>query len=327
MKKNSFIVSDESKNCYGMVVKTDGINLEAFRKNPVMLYMHERKTVVGRWENLRVEDSKLLADAVFDDTTELGKNVKAQVEKGFLRSASIGIEIVNEQEINGVRTVTESILTEISIVDIPGNKNAVKLRYSGGNAYLRLEAPRKIKSLRNELISLLQLDTKATDEDIINHIQELLNHPDQATTDVENAISNGLINAEERYNFISLARVSPSVFNRFIDGEKKKNETSIEHALNKAFKDGRLKYTQQKDVYRKIGLKMGLGVLSELLDTVAIVKPSDILKMARGTTSSNQKENEIPTDPVEKLRYYRKYKPEYLKEHPEVYEQLLKALK
>ena len=66
MSKNSFIVSDETKNCFGMIVKTDGINTESFIKNPVMLYMHERKTVVGRWENLRKDGSKLIADAVFD---------------------------------------------------------------------------------------------------------------------------------------------------------------------------------------------------------------------------------------------------------------------
>ena len=138
MSKNSFIVSDETKNCFGMIVKTDGINTESFIKNPVMLYMHERKTVVGRWENLRKDGSKLIADAVFDDTTELGKSVKAQVEKGFLRSASIGIEIIDEQEINGVRTVTKSILSEISIVDIPANENALKLCNLGGNKYLTL---------------------------------------------------------------------------------------------------------------------------------------------------------------------------------------------
>lgn len=191
MSKNSFIVSDETKNCFGMIVKTDGINTESFIKNPVMLYMHERKTVVGRWENLRKDGSKLIADAVFDDTTELGKSVKAQVEKGFLRSASIGIEIIDEQEINGVRTVTKSILSEISIVDIPANKNALKLCNLGGNKYLKLEVPRKIKSLHDELISLLQLDKKATDEEIINIIQDLLSLPDKATNEVENAISNG----------------------------------------------------------------------------------------------------------------------------------------
>lgn len=326
MKKNSFIVSDETKNSFGMVIKTDGIDIEAFIKNPVMLYMHERKCVVGRWENLRKEGTKLIADAVFDDTTELGKSVKTQVEKGFLRSASIGIQIIEEQDINGVRTVTKSILNEISIVDIPSNKNALKLCNIGGNRYLRLQLPQKIKSLRKELISMLELDESATDEDIINAIQELLNIPDKATTDVENAIMNGFINEEDRYNFINMARLSPSIFARYISGEKKKNEKTVNEAVNRAFNEGRIRYTQQKEIYRKIGLKMGFSVLSELINTANIVKPTDIIKLSRKTTTGNE-EKIIPDDPFERLMYYRKYNPEYLKEHPEEFEQLLKAIK
>ena len=48
MEKNTFVISDESVNSYGYIVKTDGIDITAFERNPVMLYMHERKTVVGR---------------------------------------------------------------------------------------------------------------------------------------------------------------------------------------------------------------------------------------------------------------------------------------
>ena len=326
MSKNSFIVSDETKNCFGMVVKTDGINTESFIKNPVMLYMHERKTVVGRWENLRKDGSKLIADAVFDDTTELGKSVKAQVEKGFLRSASIGIEIIDEQEINGVRTVTKSILSEISIVDIPANKNALKLCNLGGNKYLKLEVPRKIKSLHDELISLLQLDKKATDEEIINIIQDLLNLPDKATNEVENAISNGLISSEDRYNFITMARLSPTVFSSYITSEKRKNEKAINQAINQAFTEGKIRTIQQKEIYRKIGFKMGLDVISELINSISIVKPSDIIKLANNTHSKYEKEK-IPTNPSERLMYYRKYNPEYLKENPEEFDKLLKSLK
>ena len=127
MEKNTFVISDERVNSYGYIVKTDGIDTTAFERNPVMLYMHERKTVVGRSENIRKEGNKLLADAVFDESTELGKTVKAQVENGFLRSASIGVDIVENTIINGVTTVTKSSLFEVSIVDIPDNKNALKL--------------------------------------------------------------------------------------------------------------------------------------------------------------------------------------------------------
>lgn len=107
MDKTTFVVSDESVNSYGFVIRTAGIDTARFERNPVMLYMHERKTVVGRWENIRKDGKKLLANAVFDDTTELGSTVKAQVEKGFLRSASIGVDILESKREGDVEVVTK----------------------------------------------------------------------------------------------------------------------------------------------------------------------------------------------------------------------------
>ena len=47
MNKVTFVISDESVNSYGKVILTDGIDISQFERNPVMLYMHERATVVG----------------------------------------------------------------------------------------------------------------------------------------------------------------------------------------------------------------------------------------------------------------------------------------
>ena len=91
-----FVLSDNSVNRYGSRVITTGINLEAFKKNPVMLWGHRRysegqKTnIIGKWENIRVENDQLIATAVFDEGSELGKEVKRQVEGGFVKAVSIG---------------------------------------------------------------------------------------------------------------------------------------------------------------------------------------------------------------------------------------------
>ena len=90
-----------------------------------MLYMHERPTIIGMWKNLRKEDGKLYADAVFDTESEKGGEVARQVEKGFLRGASIGITYQKEYLKNGV--LEKCRLFEISIVDIGSNPNALKL--------------------------------------------------------------------------------------------------------------------------------------------------------------------------------------------------------
>ena len=124
-KVHTFLVSDESDNSHGFKVLTEGIDITQFEKNPIMLYMHERPTIIGMWKNLRKEDGKLYADAVFDTESEKGGEVARQVEKGFLRGASIGITYQKEDLKNGV--LEKCRLFEISIVDIGSNPNALKL--------------------------------------------------------------------------------------------------------------------------------------------------------------------------------------------------------
>ena len=115
-KVHTFLVSDESDNSHGFKVLTEGIDITQFEKNPIMLYMHERPTIIGMWKNLRKEDGKLYADAVFDTESEKGGEVARQVEKGFLRGASIGITYQKEDLKNGV--LEKCRLFEISIVDM-----------------------------------------------------------------------------------------------------------------------------------------------------------------------------------------------------------------
>ncbi|EKB60953.1 HK97 family phage prohead protease [Bergeyella zoohelcum] len=125
MEKQTFLVSDESENSHGFKVLTEGIDTTQFEKNPIMLYMHERPTIIGAWENLKKEDGKLYADAIFDTESEKGKEIARQVEQGFLRGASIGITYQKEDLKNGV--LEKCKLFEISIVDIGSNPNALKL--------------------------------------------------------------------------------------------------------------------------------------------------------------------------------------------------------
>jgi len=121
----TFLVSDETKNSLGFTVLTEGIDISNFVKNPIMLYMHERPDVIGRWENLRIEDGKLYADAVFNEDDPKGKDISDKVKSNFLKAASIGITYSESDLVNGV--LNKCVLLKISIVDIGSNPNALKL--------------------------------------------------------------------------------------------------------------------------------------------------------------------------------------------------------
>lgn len=355
-KPITFVLSDESVNNYGFVVLTEGIDTSAFERNPVMLYMHNRDgNVIGRWENIRKVDKRLLGDAVFDDSTELAATVKKQVEKGFLRSVSIGIEQIATEELNGVQTVTKCRLIEASIVDIPSNENAVKLfRRTGGYVYnlKELETDNTPEDLKTALIALLGLEKDADDKDIIEAVKMAIEGKETPEEAVDAAIMGGYIDAAQRGTFIALARGNRSAFRDFVIGQKKAQAPEITRLINEAVSKRKLLGCETA-IYERLGAKIGAKALGELLFTLRpMPKPMELIKGGAAYSDRSQwtlddyrkfAPQELERDPelyarlvrAEKgeeiaphsLEWYRRNNPEYLREHPEVYRELLEQEK
>lgn len=355
-KPITFVLSDESVNSYGFVVLTEGIDTSAFERNPVMLYMHNRDgNVIGRWENIRKDGKRLLGDAVFDDSTELAATVKKQVEKGFLRSVSIGIEQIATEELNGVQTVTKCRLIEVSIVDIPSNENAVKLfRRTGGYVYnlKELETDPAPEDLKTALIALLGLEESADDKDIIEAVKAALDGKETPEEAVDEAIMRGYIDGTQRGTFVALARGNRSAFRDFINGQKKAQVPEITRLINEAVSKRKLLGCETA-IFERLGTKIGAKALGELLFILRpMPKPMELIKGGAAYSDRSQwtlddyrkfAPQELERDPelyarlvrAEKgegiaphsLEWYRRNNPEYLREHPEVYRELLEQEK
>lgn len=355
-KPITFVLSDESVNSYGFVVLTEGIDTTAFERNPVMLYMHNRDgNVIGRWENIRKDGKRLLGDAVFDDSTELAATVKKQVEKGFLRSVSIGIEQIATEELNGVQTVTKCRLIEVSIVDIPSNENAVKLfRRTGGYVYnlKELESDNTPEDLKTALIALLGLEKDADDKDIIEAVKMAVDGKETPEEAVDAAIMGGYIDAAQRGTFIALARGNRSAFRDFVIGQKKAQAPEITRLINEAVSKRKLLGCETA-IFERLGAKIGAKAFGELLFTLRpMPKPMELIKGGAAYSDRSQwtlddyrkfAPQELERDPelyarlvrAEKgeeiaphsLEWYRRNNPEYLREHPEVYCELLEQEK
>lgn len=129
----TFVLNDESiTNSYGFRIMNEGIDLERFKANPVMLSDHWNSTnnVIGRWENIRVEGSQLLADAVFDLNDEDAVKISSKVDGGFLKGCSMGItfsHLFMEERPDGSYWLLKAELFEVSIVAVPSNANSIKL--------------------------------------------------------------------------------------------------------------------------------------------------------------------------------------------------------
>jgi HK97 family phage prohead protease len=129
----TFVLSDgNTVNSYGFRVRTEGISLARFRNNPVMLDEHWNSTrsVLGRWENVRVEGTELKADTLFDDADADTAKVKGKVDRGFIKGASVGLTFSREDmklQPDGSYLLMKCELLEASIVAVPSNANAIRL--------------------------------------------------------------------------------------------------------------------------------------------------------------------------------------------------------
>lgn len=201
MKQPTFVLHDETVNTYGFRMLTSGANLEEFRKNPVILLNHKDwELPIGRWENIRIEGTQILADALFDEKDDVAVKIAGKVEGGFLRMASMGAwppeEVSDAEELKlpgqTLPTVTRWTAREASIVTIGANHNALVLfdRQTGKPLDLtdastvirlmdRLNHSKNDSNMDNTLKEILKLQDSAQDAEVIGAVKQLIENHDR----------------------------------------------------------------------------------------------------------------------------------------------------
>jgi hypothetical protein len=187
-----YVLSDSSVNEYGFRLLTTGYQLEDFRKNPIGYYMHRREDgIVLKWEDLQVTDDTIVGTPVINLSNGRGEQTCAEAENGFLNAASVGHIVVLEYSMDKEMmlpgqtgpTITKWYNKECSLVDIPGNCNALTRLYDAQEnelnlADLNIVTP-ILKSLLpnviNDLRGALELSADADGQTIILKVQELVN--------------------------------------------------------------------------------------------------------------------------------------------------------
>ena len=284
-KVHTFLVSDESDNSHGFKVLTEGIDITQFEKNPIMLYMHERPTIIGMWKNLRKEDGKLYADAVFDTESEKGGEVARQVEKGFLRGASIGITYQKEYLKNGV--LEKCRLFEISIVDIGSNPNALKLY----NDTETVELYFKDIIAQNIIAEKLNLDDRSY-TNIIQHVELL------------------------REGFIKLLDWQKEV----IEDREIETEALIDIAVKRKAIPEHLR-DLQKQAFANNYYEAKKNLITAVFGTYPIKTFSPIKEIEDARREAANKSGKSKTDWG--LEEYRKFAPDELEKDPQLYQRLV----
>ena len=154
---NRVRLTNDSLNSYGTRVLTDGLDIEQYNRNPVLLWMHYRGQVIGTVTDLMREHGEITGLLNFDEASELSQRCKKQWEFGSLRMVSVGIDILEWSDdpnlaVEGqtMATITKSKLTEVSVVDIGANDDAIRLNYQGQQLNLSAGGACPLPSLYNQ---------------------------------------------------------------------------------------------------------------------------------------------------------------------------------
>ncbi|MGL4518444.1 MAG: HK97 family phage prohead protease [Phocaeicola sp.] len=294
------VISSESLNSYGTWIKSDGIDLTQYKRNPILLWMHQRGVAIGTVTNLQLENNVLTGELLFDEVREESRIAKAQMEAGTLKMVSPGFSIMEMSDNRTLvkpgqkcKTVTKCVLNEVSVVDIGGNNDNMVLHYEGKTLELTAGGSSALPELTNynaqkedmvKILLALGLSAEATEAEAIREITLLRGHKTQSET------------LKTELETLKLVGITAQV-----DG---------------AIKLGKIT-ADKKGQFLELGKKLGGEELQSLFDSMQeAVRPMDLIKTgAGGGTGAYKKLSDVPADQFDLIR----------KNSPEVYATLYKA--
>lgn len=302
-------ISNESVNCYGFRVLTAGVNVEQYKRNPVLLYMHERGNVVGYVNDLKVENDEITGELMFDCASEQSERCQKQFEFGSLRMVSAGLEIIETSEDPAMLvpgqtrpTITKSRLFEVSVADVGANDDAIVLEKDGKRIMLSKDGTCGLP-----LITHSKNQNKKDMEQKVIALQ--LGLPETATENEINAKLAQLKALQQE--------------NETLKAEKQTlAEARIAQLVDTAVAEKRLD-AQHKEQFVKLGGQIGA---EELEKTLQAMKPQVKLSAMlghqgsapeSGSEKTYTKLSEVPAEELVKLRadnveeYKRLYEAEY----------------
>ena len=302
-------ISNDRLNSYGFRVLTSGIDVEQYKRNPVLLYMHERGNVVGYVNDLKVENDEITGELMFDCASDQSERCQKQFEFGSLRMVSAGLEIIETSEdptmlVPGQTrpTITKSRLFEVSVADVGANDDAIVLEKDGKRIMLSKDGTCGLP--------LITHNNNQSNKDMEQKVIALqLGLPETAT---ENEINAKLaqLKAVEQENETLKAET------------QQLTEARIAQLVDTAIAEKRLE-AQHKEQFVELGKKIGAEELEKALRAMKPqVKLSSMLGHHGSAPVSDSEKtytklSEVPANELVKLRaenveeYKRLYKAEY----------------
>lgn len=141
----SYLVSDETPDRVGDIIKVSGWDLSQYKSNPVILWAHDGSSVppIGKASNVRRRyngSPRLTADVEFapKEAYEFADTIYQLASRGFIKATSVGFlpketMVVDEKQRAKMKlgkygqVFSKAELMEISVVSVPANPAALEL--------------------------------------------------------------------------------------------------------------------------------------------------------------------------------------------------------
>ena len=150
-----FVLSDETVDRMGDVIRASGWDLTDFQKSPIALFSHDHTLPIGVWKNVRVEGKRLLGSLHLAKagTSDFIDTIRSLIEQRILKAVSVGFQPIEaeKRKSGGGYDFIKSALHEVSVCSVPANPSALavaKAAYS--------------PEIANKLF--VQMDTKAGED-------------------------------------------------------------------------------------------------------------------------------------------------------------------
>ncbi len=151
--KFEVVASSESVDRQGEIVVQDGIDINNYMKNPVILFGHDYWSLpIGKATEIVRQAGKTVVRGVFAsaEANPLAQQVRKLYEEGILKAVSIGFMPL---EYNG-NQITKSELLELSFVPVPANPEALSVLSLVKERGLEKEYAFVLKSMQKSGIKL-----------------------------------------------------------------------------------------------------------------------------------------------------------------------------
>jgi HK97 family phage prohead protease len=240
-RQYEFTASTADMDRDGESIEVSGWDLKNFKKNPVIMFAHDYRTLpIGKATKIGVKDGKLVDVVEFppEGTYEFADTVARLVDAGYLKTQSVGFipktwtDADFEDDAKGQkprRTYTKQELLEISIVPVPSNPNALMNAVKEG-----VITQKQFKSITEK--TLVEDIVNAPIVDLTEEKHERKTGQEQIVDEIDylkSLIEQEGLSEDGKKSFVELLRVSG--YDKPVkDMEKLESKDSPEETLNQS---------------------------------------------------------------------------------------------